>query len=176
MTRNGDERRSADRLDQLVARLLRDRRLRIDERDIPNRGAVRMAAFLAGARRPHPRSSYRHRQRLERLIRADGDRHLMSRRELIAASLGSAAGFTGGLVLSRLLPESSPPAKGQIWRPLFNQPKADGLTSDRYPTWTSEQPCGFRPVQSPPSSSSMGRSSPPYRPFARISPASCFGT
>lgn len=112
MTQSGDEKASAERLDHLIARLLRDRSLRIDKRDIANQEAIRMAAFLAGVRVPHPRLSSRRRRRLERLIEAGDDRRLISRRELIATGISSAAGFTGGLMLSRLGRESSTIAKG----------------------------------------------------------------
>lgn len=112
MTQSGDEKGSAERLDDLIARLLRDRHWRIDKRDLPNQEAVRMAAFLAGVRVPNPRLSYRRRRRLGNLLEAGDIRRLISRRELIATGITSAAGFTGGLMLGRLVPESSTVAKG----------------------------------------------------------------
>ena len=112
MTQSGAEKRSAERLERLIASLLRDRSLRIDKRDIADQGAIRFAAFLAGVRVPHPRLSSRRRRRLERLIETREDRRFLSRRELIGSGVSSAAGFAGGLMLGRLGRGSSTLAKG----------------------------------------------------------------
>lgn len=112
MTRSEDEQVISERLDQLIARLLRDRRLSIDQRDVDDQETIRMAALMAGARIPNPRLSYRRRLILRRLIaEAATDRRSLSRRELIAIGVSSAAGLAGGLLLGRLVPESNRTAK-----------------------------------------------------------------
>jgi len=103
------------RLERLVGRLLRGRRLKVGSADAADRGAILAAARLAAARERYPRLSPAFRRRLSASLRGRPDGGL-TRRTALVAGAAAALGTLGGLGLGRLL-ETPPPTAATPVRP-----------------------------------------------------------
>lgn len=94
-----DERRTAERLDRLVADVLAGRHLKATPSDAAEREAIQVAARLAGVRDGYPRMSSAFRRRLGRVLEDGEAPAWLNRRAALAAGLGLAAGAVGGAVV-----------------------------------------------------------------------------
>jgi cytochrome b6-f complex iron-sulfur subunit len=93
-----DERKTAERLDRLVADVLAGRHLKATPSDAAEREAIQVAARLAGVRDGYPRMSSAFRRRLARVLEDGEAPGWLNRRAALAAGLGLAAGAVGGVV------------------------------------------------------------------------------
>jgi nitrite reductase/ring-hydroxylating ferredoxin subunit len=111
--------RPENRVDRIVAALLRGRRLKLRGGDAEEKEAIVMAARLAAARQGQQRMSPAFRQRLvKQLEAARPEESWMTRRAALVAGLGVVAGAVGGAVLGRSLDGSGQPAAaGQVLQP-----------------------------------------------------------
>jgi hypothetical protein len=80
------ERRRADRLEQIVERLLAGRRPRVRPNDVEDKEAILAAARLAAARESYPRMSSRFRRRLAAQL-LDRPRTGLTRRSALVAGV-----------------------------------------------------------------------------------------
>jgi cytochrome b6-f complex iron-sulfur subunit len=90
------------RIDRLVDRLLRGRRLKASVADAAERDAIMAAAELAAAREGYPRMSPAFRRKLTETIRSGEAAGLLTRRTALGAVAGLAAGVVGAAALGRL--------------------------------------------------------------------------
>lgn len=95
--------RPENRVDRIVAALLRGHRLRLRGGDAEEKEAIVMAARLAAARQGSQRMSPAFRQRLTKQLEAQPPESWMTRRAALVAGLGVAAGALGGGLLGRSL-------------------------------------------------------------------------
>lgn len=93
-----DERKTAERLDRLIADVLAGRHLKATPSDAAEREAIQVAARLAGVRDGYPRMSSAFRRRLTRVLEDGEAPDWLNRRAALAAGLGLAAGAVGGIV------------------------------------------------------------------------------
>lgn len=121
-----DERKTAERLDRLVADVLAGRHLKATPSDAAEREAIQVAARLAGVRDGYPRMSSAFRRRLGRVLEEGEPPAWLNRRAALAAGLGLAAGAVGGVVAG--------PVSGRL----------EGLVAARRP-----QPAAHRPSPTP---------------------------
>jgi nitrite reductase/ring-hydroxylating ferredoxin subunit len=97
--------RPENRVDKIVADLLRGRRLRLRGGDAEEKAAITAAARLAAARQGPPRMNPAFRKRLEMALGAVPSERWLTRRAALVAGLGLAAGaVTGGLIGRALEP------------------------------------------------------------------------
>jgi nitrite reductase/ring-hydroxylating ferredoxin subunit len=94
-----DEERAAERLDKMVSDLLAGKHLKATPSETGERGAIRAAAQLAGARERYPRMSSAYRRRLARLLDKGEPAPWLTRRSALVGGLGVAAGALGGITL-----------------------------------------------------------------------------
>jgi nitrite reductase/ring-hydroxylating ferredoxin subunit len=97
-----DEERAAERLDKMVSDLLAGKHVKATPSEASERGAIRAAARLAGAREGYPRMSSAYRRRLARLLDKGEPAPWMTRRAALVGGLGVAAGALGGITLEQL--------------------------------------------------------------------------
>jgi nitrite reductase/ring-hydroxylating ferredoxin subunit len=95
--------RPEDRVDRIVAALLRGRRLKLRGGDAEEKEAIVMAARLAAARRGSQLMSPAFRHRLVKELGAGPQESWMTRRAALVAGLGVVAGAVGGGLLGRSL-------------------------------------------------------------------------
>jgi nitrite reductase/ring-hydroxylating ferredoxin subunit len=93
-----DERKTAERIDRLVADVLAGRHLKATPSDASDREAIQVAARLAGVRDGYPRMSSAFRRRLGRVLEEGEAPAWLNRRAALVAGLGLAAGAVGGAV------------------------------------------------------------------------------
>ena len=103
-----------NRLERIVADLMRGRRLRLGAKDADEKDAIIMAARLAAARQGPARMSPAFRQRLARQLESMPREGLMTRRTALVAGIGVAAGTVGGLLAGRGLEGPQPVAAKEI--------------------------------------------------------------
>jgi len=87
-----------NRVEKIVADLLRGKRLKLRAGDAEEKEAITAAARLAGARQGPQRMSPAFRKRLAALLENAPDERWMTRRAALVAGLGIAAGAAAGLV------------------------------------------------------------------------------
>jgi nitrite reductase/ring-hydroxylating ferredoxin subunit len=105
-----------NRVDKIVADLLRGRRLRLRGGDAEEKAAITAAARLAAARQGPPRMNPAFRKRLESALESAPSEPWLTRRAALVAGLGLAAGaVTGGLV-GRALEPAHPTTLGPTAR------------------------------------------------------------
>ena len=97
-----DEERAAERLDKMVSDLLAGKHVKATPSEAAERGAIRAAARMAGARERYPRMSSAYRRRLARLLDKGEPAPWMTRRAALVGGLGVAAGALGGITLEQL--------------------------------------------------------------------------
>jgi nitrite reductase/ring-hydroxylating ferredoxin subunit len=103
-----------NRVDKIVADLLRGRRLRLRGGDAEEKAAITAAARLIAARQGPQRMNPAFRKRLERAIDSAPTEPWMTRRAALVAGLGLAAGaVTGGLVARAMEPAAAYKAGGR---------------------------------------------------------------
>src|SRR5947199_6351950 len=96
-----------NRVDKIVAGLLRGRRLKLRGGDAEEKEAITAAARLAGARQAPQRMSPAFRKQLARRLDEASDEAWITRRGALVAGLGIAAGVaTGGVIGGALHPET----------------------------------------------------------------------
>ncbi|HEV2218388.1 MAG TPA: Rieske (2Fe-2S) protein [Candidatus Dormibacteraeota bacterium] len=95
--------RPENRVDRIVAALLRGHRLKLRGGDAEEKEAIVMAARLAAARQGSQRMSPAFRQRLTKQLQAQPPESWMTRRAALVAGLGVVAGALGGGLLGRSL-------------------------------------------------------------------------
>lgn len=93
--------RPENRVEQIVADLLRGRRLKLRARDAEEKEAITAAARLAGTRLGPQRMHPAFRKRLERVLEEAPSDTWMTRRAALVAGLGLAAGAAGGAIFGR---------------------------------------------------------------------------
>jgi nitrite reductase/ring-hydroxylating ferredoxin subunit len=98
-----------NRVEKIVADLLRGRRLKLRGGDAEEKEAITAAARLAAARQGPQRMRPEFRRRLARELEASPDAGFITRRAALVAGLSLAAGAAGGGFLSRAL-ETHPEA------------------------------------------------------------------
>lgn len=101
--------RPENRVEKIVADLLRGRRLKLRGGDADEKEAIIAAARLAGTRHGPERMRPEFRRRLQRELQGAPTERWITRRAALVAGLGLAAGAAGGALLSR--PAPSPTAK-----------------------------------------------------------------
>src|SRR5436190_13745731 len=95
--------RRENRVEKIVADLLRGRRLKLRGGDAEEKAAITTAARLAGARQGPQRMRPEFRKRLAAQLDAAPSDGWIPRRPALVAGLGLAAGAAGGGILSRAL-------------------------------------------------------------------------
>jgi nitrite reductase/ring-hydroxylating ferredoxin subunit len=98
-----------NRVEQIVADLLRGRRLKLRGGDAEEKEAITAAARLAAARQGPQRMDPAFRKRLSRMLDSAPNDSWLTRRAALVAGLGLAAGAVGGGLLGRQM-ESTPTA------------------------------------------------------------------
>ena len=98
-----------NRVEKIVADLLRGRRLKLRGGDAEEKEAITTAARLAGTRQGPQRMRPEFRKRLARELEAAPDAGWITRRAALVAGLGLAAGAAGGGFLSRALEPTAAP-------------------------------------------------------------------
>jgi nitrite reductase/ring-hydroxylating ferredoxin subunit len=93
--------KSENRVEKIVARLLRGGRLKLRGGDAEEKEAITAAARLAGARQGPQRMRPEFRHRLQRQLEAAPEEGWITRRAALVAGLGLAAGAAGGALLGR---------------------------------------------------------------------------
>ena len=93
--------RPENRVERIVADLLRGRRLKLRGADAEEKEAITAAARLAGMRQGPQRMHPEFRKRLERALEEAPDQGWITRRAALVAGLGLAAGAAGGAILGR---------------------------------------------------------------------------
>ena len=111
-------RKPENRVDKIVADLLRGRRLKLHGGDAEEKAAITAAARLAGARHGPQRMNSAFRRRLARAIEQAPDEGWMTRRSALVAGLGLAAGVATGGVLGRSFAPATVHAGGEVIQPL----------------------------------------------------------
>jgi nitrite reductase/ring-hydroxylating ferredoxin subunit len=99
-------RKPENRIDRIVADLLRGRRLKLRGGDAEEKAAITAAARLAGARQGPQRMHPSFRKRLEQTLEHAPSEGWISRRAALVAGLGLATGVAGGAILGR---DTEPP-------------------------------------------------------------------
>ena len=115
---NGPE----NRIEKIVADLLKGRRLKLRAGDAEEKEAITTAARLAGARGGPPRMRPEFRRRLQQQLEDAPSEAWITRRAALVAGLGLAAGAAGGSILGRAT-EPAPPQRhvdpiepfGAVW-------------------------------------------------------------
>jgi cytochrome b6-f complex iron-sulfur subunit len=107
-----------NRIDRIVADLLRGRRLKLRGGDAEEKAAITAAARLAGARQGPQRMRPEFRRRLQGELEGAPAGGWITRRAALVAGLGLAAGAAGGGVLSRALEPRPASAAGEPIDPL----------------------------------------------------------
>jgi nitrite reductase/ring-hydroxylating ferredoxin subunit len=95
------ENRPENRIEKIVADLLKGRRLKLRGGDAEEKEAITTAARLAGTRQGPQRMRPEFRRRLERHLEAAPAEGWLTRRAALVAGLGLAAGAAGGGILGR---------------------------------------------------------------------------
>jgi cytochrome b6-f complex iron-sulfur subunit len=90
-----------NRVDRIVADLLRGRRLKLRGGDAEEKEAITAAARLAGTRQGPQRMHPAFRKKLERELGQAPSESMITRRAALVAGLGLAAGAAGGGILGR---------------------------------------------------------------------------
>lgn len=90
-----------NRVDKIIADLLKGRRLKLRAGDAEEKEAITMAARLAGTRQGPQRMHAAFRKQLERALEHEPADGWMTRRAALVAGLGLAAGAAGGAILGR---------------------------------------------------------------------------
>jgi nitrite reductase/ring-hydroxylating ferredoxin subunit len=111
--------RPENRVDRIVAGLLRGRRLKLRGGDAEEKEAIVMAARLAAARQGPQRMSPAFRQRLLKQLESTPQESWMTRRAALVAGLGVVAGAVGGGLLGRSLDGGgqTPATAGNVLQP-----------------------------------------------------------
>jgi nitrite reductase/ring-hydroxylating ferredoxin subunit len=94
-------RKPENRVDKIIAELLRGRRLKLRAGDAEEKAAITAAARLAGARQGPQRMHPAFRKRLEQSLGSTPTAGWVTRRAALVAGLGLAAGAAGGALLGR---------------------------------------------------------------------------
>jgi nitrite reductase/ring-hydroxylating ferredoxin subunit len=110
--------RSENRVEKIVADLLRGRRLRLRGGDAEEKEAITAAARLAGMRHGPQRMNPAFRKGLERTLEETSSQGWITRRAALVAGLGIAAGAAGGAILGRDLSPRPVQAAAQPIEPL----------------------------------------------------------
>ena len=98
-----------DRIEKIVADLLRGRRLKLRGGDADEKAAITAAARLAGMRHGPQRMSAAFRKRLERALEDAPAEAWITRRAALVAGLGLAAGAASGAYLARAFSPGTAP-------------------------------------------------------------------
>jgi nitrite reductase/ring-hydroxylating ferredoxin subunit len=107
-----------NRVDKIVADLLRGRRLKLRGGDAEEKEAITTAARLAGIRTGSQRMRPEFRKRLAKALEQSPGQGLLTRRNALVAGLGLAAGAIAGNVISRELePHPAPLAASEVINP-----------------------------------------------------------
>ena len=106
-----------DRVEKIVADLLRGRRLKLRGGDAEDKEAITAAARLAGTRQGPQRMHPTFRKRLAKALEQAPAEHWVTRRSALVAGLGLAAGVAGGGVLGRALVPAPARAGGDVINP-----------------------------------------------------------
>ena len=107
-----------NRVEKIVAGLLRGRRLNLRAGDAEEKEAITTAARLAGMRQGPQRMHPEFRKRLERSLEQAPSEGWITRRAALVAGLGLAAGAAGGAVLGRDLTPRPAQASAQPIEPV----------------------------------------------------------
>ncbi|HKW71842.1 MAG TPA: Rieske (2Fe-2S) protein [Candidatus Dormibacteraeota bacterium] len=115
-------RKPEERVDKIVASLLRGRRLKLRAGDAEEKEAITAAARLAGTHQGPQRMHPAFRKRLARALEQSPGELWVTRRSALVAGLGLAAGLAGGGVLGRAFeparaPAHAPAAGGDVINP-----------------------------------------------------------
>ena len=110
-----------NRVERIVADLLRGRRLNLRGGDAEEKEAIIMAARLAAIRQGPQRMSPAFRQQLARTLESTPADGWLTRRAALVAGLGVAAGAVGGGMLGRSLHESPASATASVIKPVNGQ-------------------------------------------------------
>src|SRR5262245_31849697 len=94
-------RKPENRVDKIVADLLRGKRLKLRGSDADEKEAITAAARIAGARQGPQRMSPAFRKRLAAELDQTRREGLVTRRAALVAGIGLAAGAAGGVLLGR---------------------------------------------------------------------------
>src|SRR5580693_6375522 len=95
--------RPENRVDRIVAEMLRGRRLKLRGGDAEEKEAITVAARLAAARQGPQRMSPAFRKRLAAALETPPNQGRFTRRAALVAGLGVAAGAVGGGLLGKAL-------------------------------------------------------------------------
>jgi nitrite reductase/ring-hydroxylating ferredoxin subunit len=106
-----------NRVERIVADLLRGRRLKLRGGDAEEKEAIIMAARLAAIRQGPQRMSPAFRQQLARRLESAPQEGWLTRRAALVAGLGVAAGAVGSGVLGRSLQEPHAPTTASVIKP-----------------------------------------------------------
>jgi cytochrome b6-f complex iron-sulfur subunit len=107
-----------NRVDRIVADLLRGRRLKLRGGDAEEKEAITAAARLAGMRQGPQRMHPGFRKRLARALEQVPERGWITRRSALAAGLGLAAGAAAGGVLGRAIEPRPVRVGGEVVNPV----------------------------------------------------------
>ena len=107
-----------NRVEQIVADLLRGRRLKLRGGDAEEKEAITTAARLAGTRLGPQRMHSAFRKRLERALEDAPSEPWITRRAALVAGLGLAAGAAGGAILGHGLTPAPVQASSQPIEPV----------------------------------------------------------
>ena len=103
-------RKPEERVDKIVAALLRGRRLKLRAGDAEEKEAITTAARLAGTHQGPQRMHPAFRKRLAKALEQSPAELWVTRRSALVAGLGLAAGLAGGGVLGRAFEPARSPA------------------------------------------------------------------
>jgi nitrite reductase/ring-hydroxylating ferredoxin subunit len=107
-----------NRVEKIIADLLRGRRLKLRGGDADEKEAITAAARLAGIRHGPQRMRPEFRRRLQRALEAAPAEAWMTRRAALVAGLGLAAGAAGGAFLGRSTEPAGPQHSAEPIEPL----------------------------------------------------------
>jgi quinol---cytochrome c reductase iron-sulfur subunit, bacillus type len=110
--------KSENRVEKIVADLLRGGRLKLRGGDAEEKEAITAAARLAGMRQGPQRMHSAFRKRLERALEEAPAEGWITRRAALVAGLGLAAGAAGGAILGRDLTPATAPAAALAIEPV----------------------------------------------------------
>jgi nitrite reductase/ring-hydroxylating ferredoxin subunit len=113
--------RPENRVDRIVAEMLRGRRLKLRGGDAEEKEAITVAARLAAARQGPQRMSPAFRKRLAAALETPPNQGRFTRRAALVAGLGVAAGAVGGGLLGKALAPAAvnpPVARGGLINPV----------------------------------------------------------
>jgi nitrite reductase/ring-hydroxylating ferredoxin subunit len=110
--------RPENRIERIVADLLRGKRLKLRGGDAEEKEAITTAARLAGTRQGPQRMRPEFRHRLQRQLEATPAEGWMTRRAALVAGIGLAAGAAGGTLLGRATGSPAPKASAEPIEPL----------------------------------------------------------